>query len=155
MIYLFDWGNTIMKVFPDETGPMYLWKKVEIMPGADEMLRKLNETADCYIATNAKDSEKEDIIKALKRVGIDSYFKDIFCFREIGFPKPSKEYFEDILKRLETEKEHITMVGDHLENDICGALEFGFTGILYDPDDSYPTYSGKKIKTLITLSANI
>jgi putative hydrolase of the HAD superfamily len=30
-IYLFDWGDTIMKNFPDETGKMNTWQKIQPM----------------------------------------------------------------------------------------------------------------------------
>jgi len=35
-------------------------------------------------ATSAQDSTKEDISEALKRAGLDRYFTDIFCYKDIG-----------------------------------------------------------------------
>ena len=150
-VFLFDWGNTLMKDFPDEKGPMYSWNKVMIMPDTDKMLNELYKTADCYIATNARDSNKEDIIKALRRVHIDHFIKDIFCYKEIGFPKPSKEYFSEVFKRLNTDIENVTMVGDSLENDISGAVKFGFNAVLFDPENKYSGYHGLKISKLTDL----
>lgn len=150
-VYLFDWGNTLMKDFKNESGPMYLWSEVDIMPKADIVLEKLSKQADCYIATNAKDSNKADIIKALKRVKIDLFFKDIFCYKEIGFPKPSLQYFQEVHNRLDTPKDYISMIGDNLEKDITGALEFGFNAILYDPQNKYTDYHGLKIQDLTDL----
>ena len=63
--FLFDLGNTIMRDFPDEKGKMKAWNKIEAMPNAEMMLEKLYQQHDCFIATNAKDSLKEDIIEAL------------------------------------------------------------------------------------------
>ena len=103
-VILFDWGNTIMKDLPSETGVMHNWSKVEAMPNAEEMLKELSQHTDCYLATNAKDSQKEDILKALQRVNLHTYFKDIFCYKEIGFLKPSKEYFDTIFKKLNVDK---------------------------------------------------
>jgi FMN phosphatase YigB (HAD superfamily) len=150
-IYLFDWGNTIMRDFPDEKGAMYSWNKVEIMPNADKMLQKLFKKNDCYLATKAKDSTKEDIIKALKRVNLDIYFKDIFCFKEFGVSKPSKEYFDLILESLRVNKENLVMVGDNLESDIYGVQKYGIDTILYDPGNNHPDYAGQKIWNLIQL----
>lgn len=150
-VYLFDWGNTLMRDFKDETGPMYLWSKVDIIPQADIVLKNLSASSNCYIATNAEDSNKEDIIKALQRVYINQYFKDIFCFKEIGFPKPSNDYFSEVFRRLNTDKDNIVMVGDSFENDIKGALEFGFKAVLYDPDNKYSEYQGLKISALSDL----
>ncbi|MCD4794804.1 MAG: HAD hydrolase-like protein [Bacteroidales bacterium] len=46
------------------------------------------------------------------------------------------------------------MVGDDLEKDIQGALEFGFSAILYDPINKYPDYQGKKVSNLMMITKN-
>ena len=149
--YLFDWGDTIMRDFPDKKGSMYTWDKVEIMPHADKMLQRLTQKADCYLATNAKDSTKEDIIRALKRVHLDIYFKDIFCFRELGCKKPSKEYFNLIILKLGLNREDIVMVGDNFDSDIYEVQKQGIDTILYDPEDRYKDYKGHKISNLMMI----
>jgi putative hydrolase of the HAD superfamily len=100
------------------------------------------------LATNAKESGKDEIIKALKRVGLDHYFKNVFCFRELGVAKPSKAYFDLIVAMLGTDKESIVMVGDSIETDILGAQEYGIDAVLYDPENAYPDYQGLKITNL-------
>ena len=77
-LFLFDWGNTIMKDFPNESGTIYTWQKVEAMPGSKEILVLLTKKFPCYLATNAKDSDKNEIIKAQQRVNLDKYFTDVF-----------------------------------------------------------------------------
>jgi FMN phosphatase YigB (HAD superfamily) len=149
--YLFDWGDTIMRDFPDEKGAMYNWSKVEIMPFADKMLQELSQKTNCYLATNAKDSAKEDILKALKRVHLDTYIKDIFCFKELGVSKPSKEYFDIIIKRLGLNKEDIVMIGDNIDSDIYGVQKNNIDTILYDPHNKYENYEGHKISNLMML----
>ena len=37
----FDWGNTVMKVFPEYEGPMVSWPKVEKIEGIEELLNYL------------------------------------------------------------------------------------------------------------------
>ena len=150
-VFLFDWGDTIMKGFPNETGAMHTWHRVEAMPNAEEMLRKLSQLTDCYLATNAKDSDKEDIIKALQRVNLHKYFKDVFCYREIGFSKPSKEYFDSIIEKLNIEKNEVIMIGDNLEDDIRGAENYGIKSILYDYKDKYKNYHGDRITDLLMI----
>lgn len=154
-VYLFDWGDTILKDFPDETGKMHTWQKVKAMPNAEQMLRELSKRADCYLATNAKDSNKEDIIKALQRVNLHIYFKDIFCYKEIGFSKPSKEYFDTIVEKLHIQKSEIVMIGDNLEADIKGAQNNGIESILYDYNDDYPDYQGAKIRDLLMITRDL
>ena len=154
-VFLFDLGDTIMKNFPKETGKMYTWQKVEAMPNAEKMLEELTQHTDCYIATNAKDSGKKDIIKALQRVELHKYFKDIFCYRDIGFSKPSKDYYNAILDKLKVKKDNLVMVGDSIESDITGAKSFGIDTILYDPNNKYPDYKGMKITNLLTIIEDI
>jgi len=127
--YLFDWGDTLMVDFPSEDGPMYKWSKVEAVEGADKLLSELSSVANCYVATNAKASSKDDIRKALSRVLLDKYIKDVFCYQSIGFEKPSKEFFYYILASLNADKNEIVMIGDGLEKDILGAIDFGFEAI--------------------------
>lgn len=150
-VFLFDWGDTIMKDFPNRRGAMYTWRKVEAVHNAEKTLRELSKVADCYLATNAKDSDKEDIIKALRRVGLQSFFKDVFCYQMIGCFKPSESYFKRVIEILNVPRQNVIMVGDSLENDIMGALDFGIEAILFDPYDKYPDFKGKKISNLLKL----
>ncbi len=145
---LFDWGNTLMKDFPYETGKMKSWQQVEAMPNAEFLLKELSKKRNCYIATNAIDSEKEDIIEALKRVGLNSYLKDIFCYKEIGYLKPSKAFFDIIISKLNIQKEEALMIGDDLEKDAKGAQDCGIESILYDFKNEYQEYQGKRIVDL-------
>ena len=132
---LFDWGNTLMVDFPDEKGPMYSWKKVVATQNALMAVKKLSLTIKCYIATNAKDSSKEDIYKALRIVGLEKYIEDIFCYKEIGFEKPTIEYFEVVINRLGIGREEIMFIGDDFEKDYLGARKNGINSILYDPNN--------------------
>ncbi len=148
---LFDWGNTIMRDFTDETGVMYKWNKVESMPNAEKILVELSGFADCFIATNAKDSEKSDIVKALQRVELHRYFIDIFCFKELGVAKPAFAYFNAIANCLQASKNEMVMIGDDLIADVEGATNFGIDAVLYDFDNKYQNYNGFKINNLLQL----
>jgi putative hydrolase of the HAD superfamily len=142
-----------MKDFPEETGKMFLWEKVEAMPNAETALKQLSSHADCYIATNAKDSNKEDIEKALQRVGLDKYFKGVFCYCELGYLKPSKEYYRTIIQQLNVSTEALVMVGDNLDADIKGAQAVGIRAILYAPQQKYPEYLGERVDDLLQVNA--
>lgn len=150
-IYLFDWGNTIMRDSGEEKGKMSQWKKVEMMPGADIVLEKLSQNHKVYIATNADDSIKQDIVDALKRVNLDIYFTDIFCSRELNCAKPSLEYFNKVIDYLKVEPQHITMIGDNFEKDYMGAINAGLDAILYDYNNLLPNFEGKRISNLTEL----
>ncbi len=137
-----------MRDFPDETGPMHSWSKLAAMPNAEAMLRELSKTAVCCLATNAKDSDKSEIVKAIKRLYLDQYFSNIFCYREIGYAKPAREYFDWILAKLKVEKPEVVMIGDDLEKDVMGAKNYGIEAILYDPENKHTDYSGARIRDL-------
>jgi len=127
--YLFDWGDTLMIDFPSENGAMSTWSHVETVPGAEKLLRTLSGVARCHLATNASASSEHEIRKALDRVHLDNYLTGIFCFQSLGIEKPAPAFFNHILKALSVEKHEIVMVGDHLEKDIQGALDFGIDAI--------------------------
>jgi len=130
---------------------MYKWSKVKAVTGAADLLRELSKTTNCYVATNAKASAETDIRQALARVGLDKYIKAVFCFRSTGFEKPSKEFFNNILVSLHSEKSEIVMVGDNLKKDIYGALDFGFDAIWFNKEQHQIPKGIKSVKHLIQI----
>ncbi len=151
-VLLTDWGNTIMRDYPNLSGKMYLWEHVETMLGANEMLREVSKNAKIYLITNAADSTKDDIIKALERCNIAAFFTDIFCFQEIGFKKPSPEFYTTVFEKLNVQKNKVLALGDSLENDILGANNFGIECVLYDYKKEKTFYNGLKINHLSELN---
>ena len=123
-IFLFDWGDTLMRDIPGAIGKMRDWPEVAAMPGAKECLRHLSRTASLYVATGAKESTAEDIRAALRRVGLDRYLSGYFCRQNTGFQKSDPRFYLAILESLGATAHVATMVGDSLENDIlpCHAL---------------------------------
>lgn len=147
-VFIFDWGNTLMKVFPDENGPMCRWPRVEAVENAPEVLRQLSKRADCFLATNARDSDKADIYSALKRVGMDTCIRDIFCFRDMGCEKPSEAYFSKMIRQLQANKHEIVLIGDSPEKDVRWAIDNGIAGILLDPENRHPDCPYPRITSL-------
>ena len=129
---LFDWGDTLMRVFPHFQGPMAEWPRVELMPYAREVLEELQKDWTIALATNAANSDTKEIITALKRAGLAEHVDHIFCFHEIGHPKPSTEFFNAILNDLKVDSQSIFMVGDDYHGDILGANQSGLYGIWYN-----------------------
>jgi putative hydrolase of the HAD superfamily len=130
---LFDWGDTLMRVFSEFDGPMVAWPKVEIMPYADLVLAELHVRSLLAVATNAADSEEAEIHAALERVGLDKLLDKVYCYRKIGHKKPSKEFFEYILADLGLEPSQVIMVGDDFAADVVGANKCGLRAIWYNP----------------------
>jgi putative hydrolase of the HAD superfamily len=74
---LFDWGDTLMRDDPSAEGPMVSWPKVEIVPGAIEVLTSLKPSWGLAMATNADASDESQIWAALKRVDLDRLIEKI------------------------------------------------------------------------------
>jgi HAD superfamily hydrolase (TIGR01509 family) len=129
---LFDWGDTLMRVFPEYNGPMKDWPKVEAIPGAADMLATLHTDWILALATNAPDSEEEEIRLALRRVGLDIFLDKIYCFKNIGHKKPSPKFFKFILTDLGLSPEQAIMVGDDYAADVLGANACGLRAVWFN-----------------------
>ena len=130
---VFDWGNTIMIDDPRFSGKMKDWPEVKLIDGAFDVLDKLSNKYSLILATNAEDSNTEDIYEALKRVKINSFFNQIFTFREIKTKKPEPEFFNTILDKLQLTPNSVLMIGDDYKKDILGAKLAGWKTIWFNP----------------------
>ncbi len=119
---LFDWGDTLMRDIPEFSGPMATWPRVEVCAHAAEALDALGSMGWLLaLATNAADSAEKDVWAALRRGRLDGLLDRVYCFRSVGFRKPSKEFFEFIVRDLALPRSQIVMVGDNFEVDVAGA----------------------------------
>lgn len=132
-LLIFDWGGTVM-ADTGEPGPMYLWKEVAWVPGTREALEELKQYS-CCIATNAGISGTEEMVKALKRVGAESYFSCYFSSKDLGFAKPDPKFFEAICKSAGCRPDECAMTGNDYLKDICGAKDAGMHTVFYNPAD--------------------
>ncbi len=129
---LLDWGDTVMRVFPEYEGPMLAWPRVEAIEGITEALTRLRPDWTIALATNAADSEERDIWSALARAGLGELIDRVYCFRGVGHRKSVPEYFEQILAHLEIEPNRAVMVGDDFEADVLSANRSGIRAIWFD-----------------------
>jgi FMN phosphatase YigB (HAD superfamily) len=115
---LFDWGDTVMRDYPERTNPMVEWEAVEIIEGIADVLAYLHSTGRrIVLATSAAISDEEQIRGALARGGLDSYFSRIYCFKNTQLPK-GEEFYRHILSDLALSASDALMVGDGFEKDI-------------------------------------
>ena len=126
---LFDWGDTLMRVYPQYAGPMAGWPQVEALPYAREALEALHPNWLLALATNAADSDETEIREALARVELDTWIDRVYGFRRIGHRKPTPAFFEWILEDLDLPPSRAIMVGDDLDSDIIGALANGLGAV--------------------------
>jgi FMN phosphatase YigB (HAD superfamily) len=132
--YLFDWGNTLMVDLPNQTGPMCEWPEVKAVIGAKDCLARVNQKAQCHLATNAQDSSQEQIRKALQRVGLSEYISHVFCRENLGVDKTNPNYYKKIIDKLNVTSAQVTMLGDSLERDVYPALDHGLNAIWFNPE---------------------
>jgi putative hydrolase of the HAD superfamily len=135
---IFDWGDTVMRVFPEFSGPMAHWPRVEAVPGIENALRAAKLSYAIALASNASDSGSGLVRDALERAGLEKYFDEVFTARDLKATKPNSAFYRGILRKLELAPEEVVMVGDHFETDIAGAKKTGLWTIWYNPSDKEP-----------------
>jgi putative hydrolase of the HAD superfamily len=132
---VFDWGDTLMRVFPQFKGPMTTWPEVAVVKGANDTLATLKKDYRIFVATNAAESNTEQVRQAFARVGIDQEIERIFTTNELcGECKPSPSFFYAIEDALHISADQMVMVGDSIKSDILGAVQAGWKTIWYNPD---------------------
>ncbi|MBN1661540.1 MAG: HAD family hydrolase [Anaerolineae bacterium] len=129
---VFDWGDTVMRNLPGYSGPMVHWPVVEVVPGIEEALRRLNATYKLAMATNARDSGTELVRAALRRVGLEAYFDFVLTARDLGAGKPDPRFFQALLEWLGSRADETVMVGDDYQTDVAGAKETGLRAIWFN-----------------------
>ena len=135
-----------MRVFPEYRGPMVKWPKVEVIPGAVECLSELYQSHICCVASNAGDSDAEQMAMALERVNLKAYFQFFFTSRELGFQKPDPRFFREIAFRLNIEPEVCLSIGNDHKQDIIPAKSAGMqTVLLSDGFETVPQESTDKL----------
>ena len=128
---LLDWGNTLMRVFEGSRGAMADWPEVAVVPGVRRALRELQGHLTLGVATNAKDSDAADIRRALRRGRISSLLPRLYCFRSLGVPKSSPEFWAAVLADLGAPADRVVMVGDDPVADVDAAVRFGLRAVWF------------------------
>ena len=129
---LFDWGDTLMRDFPESSGPMAAWSHVEAVPNVKEVLAQLRSQWTLALATNSVDSDETAIWEALNRVGLRSLLDKVYCFQSIGHSKPAPDFFNYIVNDLGVDRRRMIMVGDGFEKDVLGANLAGIRGVWFN-----------------------
>jgi putative hydrolase of the HAD superfamily len=129
---IFDWGDTVMRDFPEYEGPMAEWVNVECIPFIEDALKNLYTNYFICIASNAGYSDSVMMRKALERVGVDKYFHYFFTSKDLGYEKPEKRFFQKIADEINLFPFECVMIGNSYEKDIIGAKATGMKTILFN-----------------------
>lgn len=104
--------------------------KTNLFPDAHETLGYLKTKYTLHLISNGF-SESQDIKIRGSKIG--RYFRHIIISELVGVNKPDKAIFDYALKLAGTTKEESLMIGDSLEADVRGALDFGMDAIYFNP----------------------
>ncbi len=147
-VLIFDWGDTVMRTFPQYRGPMADWPEVVAEPGATEALTELARHYRLALATNARDSGSLAVRDALRRVRLDAVFDVVATSKEMGAAKPDPAFFRAVLARVGCGSDEAVMVGDSYDADVAGAKMAGLRAIWYNParaacPEPHPAYDAE------------
>jgi HAD superfamily hydrolase (TIGR01549 family) len=123
-----------------------------LFDGAIEILDYLKSKYNLHIITNGFQEIQQN---KLKNSNIDHYFKTITNSELAGVKKPNPLIFEYAIKEASASKLNSIMIGDCIEADVNGALNFGMDAILFniDPLKSYTNI--KQVSHLLELKKHL
>ncbi len=155
---IFDFGHTIKDEIQYRDIELSR-APVVLMPGVKETLPQIQ--LNMGIWANTSKSGEKDIRKWLDKASLGKYFKWVVTSSEMGFRKPSKEFFKAALARCGLNGEEVLFVGNQLNTDIKGANEYGIDSVFLSdgayrsPDDDnglvgkvQPTYTIETLEDL-------
>ncbi len=131
---------------------MYLTPRQNILaPGTTEVLDHLSKCGcRLYILTNGFSATQYN---KMSNSGILHYFDRTFSSEEIGINKPKPEIFHWAVTSVNALKKECLMVGDDLEVDVRGAMNYGIDTAWYNPagitSELIPTYTIRDLRELI------
>ena len=120
----------------------------QLFKGAIEVLEYLKPKYHLHIITNGF-AEVQD--KKIANSGLKKYFNTITNSEMAGVKKPHPSIFNHALILAETNIKQSIMIGDSVDADVQGALDFGMEAILFDPNNQFPLKGISRINQLIEL----
>jgi len=104
--------------------------KTNLFPDALKTLDYLSSGYTLHLITNGFLESTE---MKVNKTGLGKYFNNIIISEIVGVNKPDKAIFEHALALSDAQKHESIMIGDSIEADIRGALNFGMDAIYFNP----------------------
>ena len=139
-------------IFLSEEYIEYLPKFNHLFDGAIEILDYLKPKYNLHIITN-RFQEIQD--NKLKNSNIDHYFDTITNSEMAGVKKPNPKIFDYAITEANASKTNSIMIGDCIDADVNGALNFGMDAILFNIDPSKSYDNIKQISHLLQLKNHL
>lgn len=96
-----------------------------------EILKSLN--VPLGIASNFNTTLNEKL-----QNNFGNIFSDIIVSEDVGSAKPSTEFYQAVLKKIDIDPKKILYIGDSLKLDIQPTIKLNFNSLLIDRDNFYP-----------------
>lgn len=107
---------------------------------------------DLYLVSNGAKRVQE---QRLKGTDLARYFKGIFISEDVGYEKPSREFFSACFSAIpDLDKSQTVIIGDSLSSDITGGKNAGIKTIWFNPDNvknNTPITPDYEIKSLLEI----
>jgi len=143
------WNRVFAALGIDFDGPTFekyfrgcLFYNAIPVEGALDVLTYLKGKYPLYAASNGPYEQQKN---RLRVGGMLDFFDDFFISEQIGFSKPSKEYFDYCLQKLNQDRNEpllpseVIMIGDSLTSDMDGAIANGLKSCFFDKKRSGET----------------
>ncbi|MES2813077.1 MAG: YjjG family noncanonical pyrimidine nucleotidase [Bacteroidota bacterium] len=127
---------------------LHLPNSNHLFEGCVETLEYLHKKYKLHIITNGF---AEVQFKKLNNSGIHHFFDTVTNSEMAGVKKPHKGIFEHALSVAESSKNESIMIGDCLDADIGGALNFGMDALFFNPNATEVEKHIKQITNLVEL----
>lgn len=101
-----------------------------VEPGAIDFLRQACERGLTMVAASNNDSRSK---VTLKELGLDAYLSDIVVAGDLGWKKPSAQFYVSLAARIGMHPSKILHVGNDPALDVDAARQNGFVAVLYAP----------------------
>jgi YjjG family noncanonical pyrimidine nucleotidase len=126
----------------------HLPKFTHLVEGTIEILEYLKPNYQLHIITNGF---QELQVAKMSNSNIVTYFQTITNSDTVGVKKPNPLIFDYALKASKALKPNCLMIGDCLEADVQGALDFGINAIFYNANNSVVPNNINHISHLLEL----
>ena len=130
-------------------------KYIDLLPqnnhlfdGTIEILEYLKPKYKLHIITNGF---AEVQTKKMCNSKIENYFQTITNSEMAGAKKPNPMIFEYALNKSNAQKHSSVMIGDSIEADVLGAINFGIRAIFFNPNQQNIDQNVTQIKHLLEL----
>jgi len=149
-VFLEEAGLPVTKANIQAVARIWNHPERELLPNAIRVLDNLKTKYRLGIISNAMPSRRS---YELPRHGLLSYFDPIVISREVGFDKPQPEIYRIALREAEVKADEAALIDDRPENLMAAErLRFAVT-VLFDPNDRWPEWKGKRVGDLSELEA--